>query len=67
MPPRLEAVDPENPNSIALLRGPLALFAAGRIAIELAANSCRPRPHFRHQLSLTDRELRLRTLSSCLK
>jgi uncharacterized protein len=29
MPLRLEAVDPENPNTVALVRGPLALFAVG--------------------------------------
>jgi uncharacterized protein len=29
MPLRLEAVDPENPNMVALVRGPLALFATG--------------------------------------
>jgi DUF1680 family protein len=29
MPLRLEAVDPETPNTVALVRGPLALFATG--------------------------------------
>jgi DUF1680 family protein len=29
MPLRLEAVDPQNPNTVALVRGPLALFATG--------------------------------------
>jgi DUF1680 family protein len=31
MPLRLEAVDDQNPNTVALLRGPLALFAVGDI------------------------------------
>ena len=31
MPLRLEVVDLENPNNIAFLRGPLALFAVGKI------------------------------------
>jgi len=29
MPLRLEAINPENPNTVALVRGPLALFAVG--------------------------------------
>jgi DUF1680 family protein len=29
MPTRLEAVDPQHPNTVALMRGPLTLFALG--------------------------------------
>jgi DUF1680 family protein len=31
MPLRLEAIDDQNPNVVALMRGPLALFAVGEI------------------------------------
>jgi DUF1680 family protein len=31
MPFRLEAIDPENPDRVALMRGPIALFAVGNI------------------------------------
>ena len=31
MPLRLQAVDPENPRTVALLRGPLALFGVGNL------------------------------------
>ena len=31
MPLRLEAIDPQNPQTVALLRGPLALFAVGNL------------------------------------
>jgi uncharacterized protein len=35
MPLRLEAVDEQNPDSVALIRGPLALFAVGEIPMQL--------------------------------
>jgi hypothetical protein len=38
MPLRLEAVDPQNANTVALVRGPVALFAVG----EIPANLTRP-------------------------
>jgi DUF1680 family protein len=38
MPLRLEAVDPQNANTVALVRGPLALFAVG----DVPANLTRP-------------------------
>jgi len=31
MPLRLQAVDAQNPNTVALVRGPLALFAVGNL------------------------------------
>jgi uncharacterized protein len=31
MPLRLEAIDPQNPNNVALMQGPVALFAVGEI------------------------------------
>ena len=36
MPLRLEAIDSQNPNNVALLRGPLALFAVGDIPTRLS-------------------------------
>jgi hypothetical protein len=35
MPLRLEAVDDQNPNVVALVRGPIALFAVGEIPARL--------------------------------
>jgi DUF1680 family protein len=35
MPLRLEAVDPQNPDTVALVRGPIALFAVGEIPARL--------------------------------
>ena len=35
MPLRLEAVEPESPRDIALMRGPLALFAIGDVSSRL--------------------------------
>src|SRR5206468_1153628 len=35
MPLRLKAVDPETPNAVALLRGPLALFGTGKLPEKL--------------------------------
>jgi hypothetical protein len=35
MPLRLEAVDPQNPNTVALVSGPIALFAVGEIPAHL--------------------------------
>jgi DUF1680 family protein len=31
MPPRLEAIDAQNPNTVALISGPIALFMVGNI------------------------------------
>ena len=36
MPLRLEAIDNENPNNVALLHGPIALFAVGDISAKLS-------------------------------
>ena len=38
MPTRLEAVDPQHPNLMAAVRGPLALFAVGEIPAKVRAN-----------------------------
>jgi DUF1680 family protein len=35
MPLRLEPIDNENPNNVALLHGPIALFAVGEIPVKL--------------------------------
>jgi hypothetical protein len=36
MPSKLEAVDPEHPNLIALVHGPLALFSVGSIPAKIS-------------------------------
>jgi DUF1680 family protein len=38
MPTRLEAVDPQHPNTVALVNGPLALFAVGNLNAEFTRN-----------------------------
>jgi hypothetical protein len=38
MPLRLEAIEPENPNLVALMRGPVALFAVGENPAKAARN-----------------------------
>jgi uncharacterized protein len=41
MPLRLEAVDPQNPNTVALVRGPVALFAVGDLPASLTRSQLR--------------------------